>query len=114
MATLRQIKNKLIKETKTETRNINFFNVEVFDYENAPDVLKLTEEDEGKRIWLADEYRTKTIRLKKFNGGSLDITYAGEKKYRAVYEEEALLHPDELTEERLEAFGYEIKDGRSS
>lgn len=110
--TLRQHKNKLVKDTKIEERNINFFNVKVFSH--VPEILRLTQEDEGKRIWLADEYKTKRVTLQKYNEDSFDITYAGEKKYRSVYPQEAVLHPSEITEERLEKFGYEIKDGRKN
>lgn len=112
--TLRQHRKRLIKEVDKVERQIDFFNVEVFDYESVPEVLKLTEKDEGKRLWLADEPRTRVIKLKKFKSGGLEITYQGEKKYRACYEEEALLHPIELTEERLEKFGIQVKDGRKN
>lgn len=114
MATVRQHKMKLKKQVKTKEKNIDWFTIYVFD--NVPDILRLSQDDEGKRIWLAGEsqmYATK-INLVSYNGDTLDITYQGEKKYRSVYEDEALLHPDEITKERLEEYGYQIKDGRKN
>lgn len=114
MATVRQHKMKLKKEVEIKEKNIDWFNVKVF--QNVPEILRLSQEDEGKRIWIAGEkqmYATK-VRLVKYREDSVDVTYQGEKKYRSVYENEAILHPEEITKERLEEYGYVIKDGRKN
>lgn len=114
MATVRQHRKKLKKKVNIAVRNVDWYNVKVF--EDVPDILRLTQDDEGKRIWLADEKQiyAKRIELVEHKGDVLDITYQGEKKYRSTGPNRAILHPNEITKERLEEYGYEIVDGRKN
>ena len=107
-------REKIIESTNTSMR------LDVPIWKNVHPALELGPDDVGKSVAIASEALTFSAILSEIReDGNLDITVLDRKSKRGVnsgrvlYADEVILHPDELTEERLEANGEEVYDGRS-
>lgn len=143
MPTVNQLQRKLKKEVETkdiirklylQSRNRNNLEeteekvVQVPDevWDNPPEVLKIREEDVHRRAWIAGtpstfEAKIYEIRMNedKERRPQADLLVTdrrserGAGSYKSVFLDQLILHPSELTEDRLNDY-YTVEDGRKS
>lgn len=103
MYTLSKKKRELTNKVETgENRTTMGIPYPVFT--SVPDELKLTEDDIGKQVWIANESLTTTAILKKVHGkdedswpeGGYEVNIIGTKFYKKYFLNEVILHPDEI------------------
>jgi len=143
MPTVKQLQRKLKKQVSTKyiMRTLRITSrrrsnvketyekeVEVPDeiWDNPPEVLKIREEDVNRRAWIArtpSTYEAKIYKLRmnedndKRPQADLLVTdrrsERGAGSYKTVFLDELILHPSELTEDRLAEY-YTVEDKRKS
>lgn len=64
-----------------------------YKYFTAPDHLRPTPEDVGKRVWIASEPRTAKWILNGITEDGIQVQQVGSRVQRTLYHEEVLLHP---------------------
>lgn len=126
MPTLGQHKTKIRKDLVIDTReqiiesSNTSMRLDIPIWKNVHPALEIRPDDVGKSVAIASESLTFSAILSEIReDGNLDITVLDRKSSRGInsgrvlYADEVIMHPDELTEERLEANGEEVYDGRS-
>lgn len=117
-----ELKSKLVVDTMTKLFQYTKTEMEldIPVWSNVHPVLQLTENDVGMNVAIASENWNFTAQLHGFtDNGNCELKIMdrnanrGVNSRRVVYPEEIILHPDELTESRLERHGIEVYDGRS-
>lgn len=98
-----QLKRKALREIKEESTKTEQ-GIPYLVFRDAPNTLRPTQQDKGKRVWLAGHPRTSKFRLLDFDEKNeyfiVDEVGAVPKRY--VFKEEILLHPKEWTKEKLD------------
>lgn len=120
-----EIKDLIITASELSEKDKTEIELPVVVWDDPHPALKIKPEDEGKRVWIAGYPATWDVVLEtyhepgepQFPKGGVDVVIMernaerGLKTQKSCYFDEAILHPDELDEERLDPY-FEIYDAR--